>query len=784
MSVLARKSWKDVRSRWARSVFTVITIAVAIAGLSLFGIMSLLDNAMERRLVDDRLNAIELYIDDAVLSSAELADLGSVSGVTGVDARTTYRTRIRVEDRRIDTILVGVRDFADQPVDRVGLGDGAFPGASEALSESQNARSGRFSGGAGDGVLVEDNRNELHPVTISGRGETLQYSALVADEAAVLYAPQNLVNEIAGAEGVNTVSFRVDDPAEAGAALAEIRSWFSANRPDVLFSDLPEVREAGTWPGQDIAQNFSALFFVGGLLALLSAVVLVSNTMTTMVAEQRREIAIMKAIGGRRHQVVGSFLRTVAILSVVGAVAGVLLGVLLTNLLAGMIGTQSLGVDPAWGYSLPVILIGLAIGVVGTMLAALPSLLRASRLSVSEGLTGGLAASAGSGFERLLRRVRLPLINQAGLRNITRRKSRTIGTVVQVGLAAGVALGFLALGSTIATETERNWGIQRWDVMISQRSNVTFDQEAAALIEATEGFGTGHPVVYNSVDIDGSSYEVWALPPDSTLYAPDIRSGRWFEPGDRDAAVAVLGPALASQTGLGAGDTATFETAGGPVEFTIIGLDGRIVNNGTAVFIPLEAFQRMLNRSDANGYWLQSASDDNAAVDALAADVEDRLAAAGYPVSTLIHYVERDANLAAFQPLLIALGVMGVLIVAIGLIGLLNMMTMNVLERTREIGILRCIGAHSRQIGRIFRTEALAVAFLGWLVAVPLGWLIGWTLMYIIGNLFGFGAIPYSFPLWYPPLALLATLALAWIAVIAPVRRATRLRPGDALRYE
>jgi ABC-type antimicrobial peptide transport system permease subunit len=112
------------------------------------------------------------------------------------------------------------------------------------------------------------------------------------------------------------------------------------------------------------------------------------------------------------------------------------------------------------------------------------------------------------------------------------------------------------------------------------------------------------------------------------------------------------------------------------------------------------------------------------------------------------------------------------------------MMTMNVIERTREVGILRCIGARSRDITRIFRSEALAVAALGWLLSIPAGWLIGKILVVTIANLFDFGSIPYTFPAWYPPFALIATLALAWVVVIAPLRRASHLRPGEALRYE
>jgi putative ABC transport system permease protein len=130
------------------------------------------------------------------------------------------------------------------------------------------------------------------------------------------------------------------------------------------------------------------------------------------------------------------------------------------------------------------------------------------------------------------------------------------------------------------------------------------------------------------------------------------------------------------------------------------------------------------------------------------------------------------------------LAVLGIPIVFIGMIGLLNAMTMNVIERTRDVGILRCVGASARTVRRVFRSEALTLALVGALVAIPCGWLVGAGLCAVVTNLFNFGSVPYAFPWLSGVVAVVATLALAWLVVIAPVRRASRLAPGAALRYE
>ncbi len=784
MSVLARKSWADIRRRRSRSLFTVATIAAAVVGLSMFAMPSLMNKAMATRIEEDQLHDIRVFISDINLDAADLAALAKVEGVEAVDSRTTYPTRIFFEERRENALLVGVRDFDQQSVNLVTVDRGSDPLPAEAITDTQNSRSGRFDGGIGAVFAVEDNSGHLHELTVAGEGDTVVFSQLASSERAVLYVSQETVNQLSGAVGVDTIELTVDDPHNVEAITNAVRDKLLEIDPGIVFTELPDVREAGTWPGQEDFDNFATLFYIGAVLALISAMVLISNTMTTMVAEQKGEVAVMKAIGGRRRQITRSFLSTVGLLGLLGAVVGVGLGIPFSNLLVGYIGQTFFGVDPDWGISIPVIVMSVLIGVGGSVLAAIPALRRASRVSVREGLDSSGGLSQGGAIDRGLRRVPLPHNARVGLRNVSRRRARSAGTLLQIGLAVGVALGFLSLGVTIADVTGDVWDSMSWDVLVIKRTNVDLDDEARAQVADIEGVDVVHPTLYNSLEVDGAQLESWGLPTDTPLFDPDINAGRWLEPADEGQRVAVIGRALAATSGVTAGDTLTVGTAQGTAELEVVGVDGRLMNNGTTIYLPLTTFQSLLGRTDTNTFWVSSVSQAESDIDRIAATAEDELAASGIPVRTEIHYVERDANLAANRMLVGVLAVMGVPIVAIGMIGLVNLMTMNVFERTREIGILRCIGARARDIKRIFRTEALVIALGGWLLAVPLGWLIGAMLSWVITELFNFGSVPYTFPLLSIPIALVATVALAALVVVAPVRRASRLKPGDALRYE
>ncbi len=88
---------------------------------------------------------------------------------------------------------------------------------------------------------------------------------------------------------------------------------------------------------------------------------------------------------------------------------------------------------------------------------------------------------------------------------------------------------------------------------------------------------------------------------------------------------------------------------------------------------------------------------------------------------------------------------LGFLIVAISMVGLANAITMSVIERTREIGILRTIGARARDVRRIFAAESVGIAFGGWLLGIPVGYLLDVFLVWMVKEVVNV-TVPVTFP--------------------------------------
>jgi len=115
--------------------------------------------------------------------------------------------------------------------------------------------------------------------------------------------------------------------------------------------------------------------------------------------------------------------------------------------------------------------------------------------------------------------------------------------------------------------------------------------------------------------------------------------------------------------------------------------------------------------------------------------------------------------------------------------GLVSGLSTGVIERTWEVGILRCLGARARQIRRVFSAEAVALAVVGWALGVLLGWLLYEGLLALLLRDADV-SLPREFPPVIPLITLAGVLVLTLIVIRGPLRRATRIRPGTALRYQ
>jgi putative ABC transport system permease protein len=779
VTILRLRAWRELTRRRARSFFTVITIAAAVIGLWLFAVPALIDGAMTERAERDLLWDLRFSPNMLVLSDAEINAIRDLPDVTGVEARVITAVEAHDQGRTTSVLLVGVDAFADQEVNAIHLIDGAIPHEGEVLSDPQNVRSGRFLSGLGDTFTIGG-----ESVTISGIASSLEWTAYIDDARPVFYLQLDRLQSALDSPGINWLDVRVDDPSAAETTAAAIRNYLASVDPNVTYWEPLRIREPGWWPEQEQVDNIIQLMYVIAGLGIVSASFMVFTTMSSIVREQTREIGVIKAVGGTRAHIVRSYLLSAGVLGAIGTIVGVAAGVPLANLLVGFAGRQFSGVEAGFGMPLWVFVLSVVGGIGVTMLSAVPAIRRATRIPVKDALVDhGVTASFGrSRLDRVLSRQRvLPRVSQLGVRNAARDKGRTISTGVQVGLAIGTFLGFLAMGITVLDVSAATYDGDGGDIVVSGGGD-----QVGTVLEAVSGVAAASPVLYSNAAVEGDVSPLRGQSPAARVFHGDMREGRWFTDADETsaAAVAVLGPALAHRLDLGVGDEVQIETTSSLVTAEVVGITSLMVNDGDMVYVPLSTAVRLTGEQGPAAYFVATTSKDGPAIDATATEIARALTSSGVRRAQITtRYVEREAQESQDRTIVAILMILGIPVIAIGMIGLVATMTMNVIERTREIGILRSIGARARHIRRMLRMEAIVISVLGWAVAIPLGYLVGSVLIELLSRTFEVD-FALHYPAWPLPFALVAAVVAAALVVVLPVRRAVRLRPGDALRYE
>ncbi len=787
ISAHARRSIRELTRRRARSVLTIATIAVAIAGVWLFAIPGNVDATMQQSVRSDAMHTARLAPNAADLTPAQLVSLRSVDNVAALDTRTLARTEIRIGGRAQSAILVGVADFERQTVNIVSLTAGALPDRPNRLiTDTENARTGRFTGAVGDAVEVRTFTGRWTEFGISGSGGTVRYSSEVAQDAPVLYLTNTDVQRVMNYPAPNSIDVVAVDPSPAAvnAMVTDLRTMLAAELDDLAYWDVLEVWRAGTWPGSEDFGNFIVVFYVIAAIALVSALILIFTTMNTMVREQTREIGVMKAIGGTPRTVAFGFMRTALILGGIGTVAGIAVGIPLSNWLMTFMSDEFGGTSVGWRFSGLALVLSVVVGFGGTAAASWPALRRASRITVRDAIEdhGVIARYGLRPLDRAVARVPVrSRRNQMGLRNATRRAGRTVATAVPIGLAVGTMLAFGSVLITAVNEDLNSFDLEGGDITLWNR-DPGLDERAGELIESVPEVAFAHPMIYSSVELDGERY-VWGLTATS-IYDHDVIAGRWFSQAEADdaARVVVVGEALANQTGLAVGDGVTVETRRGPIDLDVIGIDGQLVNNAQGMFMPFRTVLDYEGWTTGN-YWVRTVDPTPETVDAAADGIQQVLERNGYDVASSRRYIDRDQNMAENRLIATVVMAMGLPVVAIGMIGLVNAMASNVLDRTREIGILRSIGARRRDLRAMFRAEGLTIAFLGWLLGIPVGYGLARFMLWVFARRFDV-TFTFRFPLWPIAVSLVVTLIATLIVIRVPLRRIVRLPPGTALRYE
>jgi putative ABC transport system permease protein len=790
-----KKVYRDLWNNRARTMLVILSIAVGVFAIGMI--------ASARQALTASLAAqyTSLRPGDAVLQTEPMLDDGFVTGVRhmrGVDeaeGRRALPLRISLDGEGKtwrDITLYALADYDDQRLFLVRQQEGPWPPEKgEVLME--RASMDYIGVQPGDQLLVKTPDGRKFHLTVSGRAHDLYRIPPVLEGWIYGYVSMDTIRWMGEPEGYNELYVRADDPEEVRAVADQAADRIEGQGLPVFRKTLASRSEH---PLRFIIDTVLVLLGLLAALSMFLSALLVINVISALIVQQERQIGVMKAVGARSGQILGLYFGMVLLLGLVACLVAVPFSYLGANALAAFVAGLINFDPPKVTLTLPSLLLQLGVGLLVPLLAASPAIFNGTRVSPARVLSeyGINQVWGGAGMlEVVLKRFpRLTRDLLLALRNPFRKRGRLILSLVTLTFAGAVFMGIVNLQASLNGVLDEIFGFWRYDAWLvvdgyEPGERLVNEAKAVPGVQEAEAWGF---TIGRYIRPDGSESDNLYLlcPPAGTqLLDPPIMAGRSLQPGDTDA-ILVTGGFLDSEPGLGLGSRIPVKIDGREQEYTIVGVMNMLGNSALGHFtiIDYEAYARHVREPNrANAVILTLAPGSTDSQRRISSQVEKRYDRADIEVvSNFLIAEEREEVDGAFAIIVALLMVMTVVLATVGGLGLMGTMSLNVIERTREIGVMRAYGASSAAVFRIVIVEGLLIGAMSWILAIGLSLPISVGLAGEIGESF----MGYPMPASYSPGGILAWAALVVVisilASLFPALRAVRLTVTEVLAYE
>ena len=833
-----RIAWRSLRARPGRTSLTIIGVALGVAVLFAGLATNVAIETSVDRTVRDLVGRADLRVSAFGESGLGRETLGAIDATEGVGLaapaleRQTYLLAGPSVGLPAAVTIVGIDPAREPQVHELTLAEGFGLTSGDEPSALITRR-----------LAEEDGLSIGSELTVQGAGATAHYRVIgiLAGEGPAtgtfgrtVVVPLRTAQAVFDQAGVTRVDIRLAD----GAAAATVTAALEANlltEPYVLSSpaELAASLRSST-------ADFQATTALIAAIALFTGAFLIFNTLSMTLVERARELGLLRAAGATRGQVTGYVLRQAFLLGVVGSVVGLILGSVLAALVVAYV--RTVGEVTLDGPELRVsaFVAAFVVGIVVTLAAALGPARRAGGISPIEALkvrSEGTSARrarlgwlvvvfvavaaagvlvwprgiGGAGVTRalvvyailLVATLALPLVLRPLTRlagrpfalffrleerlargSLTRDRSRAILTIgpLAVGLAAVVALG--AVGQT-ARSSASAWiaDVIPGDVVATSIRPIAPDEDVAADLALVPGVQQVTEIATFDVAVDGRRTDGVAV--DGADLAADGRL-RLTE-GDRATALAALDEggativplALATRLGLTLDQVVKVAAVDGTnLDLRIVGIAERTLpgRGGEGMLVGWTDAIGSLGVAGSDAFAVRFAPDAPATA---RADLETAANLVALDVVTLGQIQGAiDSELARIFGLFDALAVIAVLVAGLGIV---NTLTMNVIERVREIGVLRAAGMTRGQVWRSVVVEAGIVGLSGAVMGVASGILIGFVMVALAGGRTDVvGLVPWAIV----GVSIVLGVAVAMLAAAYPAHVASRISIIRAVQYE
>ncbi|MEX1241633.1 MAG: FtsX-like permease family protein [Cyclobacteriaceae bacterium] len=789
---------RDLTSDYSKNLMLVLAIAIGVFGIgSILGGYAVISREMTSNYMNTEPASATIEIDGNI-SPPLLDNVRTFPGIKKAERRATIVGRMRVNERWHPILFFVIDDFEKMEISKFSYISGSRIPTNGTMLVERTA-------------LVVMGANEGDVITVrtpEGTQQTLKISGIVHDpalapawqeQAGYGYITMATLRALGENPRFDLLRIQVTENEHSRQDITqkaeELADWLKQGGAKIHEIQIPPP---GKHPHQSQMEAVLSIFTVFSFMILLLGSILVATSMATLMVKQVRQIGVMKTIGGTSYQVSMMYFFMMLIVCVVA----LLVSIPLSRLAAFGFYTQiatllNLEITDS-SIPIRVPLIQIASGILVPMIAAAVPLIRGSKISVRAALDNyGVSTQKQNRWTAFLSSTNLFTDSyRLSLRNAFRQRTRLVLTLGL--LAAGGAMFMTALNVSDAWEInlKRIYTQRLYDQEIRLTERHSPDSVFHLIkkidgVKNVEGWDFASSSIVNEgkyevtktyPDKGHGSFTIQALPVPTQLLNPTVVEGRWLKTaGSND----VVLNQLARTSEMKIGDDVLLAIDGKPSRWQIIGFTEDVGSPATA-YVSITAFAKISGSSNKVGM-LRIAYSDRSQDSARnkSRQIDDILENINVRVSSSIPvWLLHNAVAAHMKVLVNSLLAMAILMAIVGTLGLTSTISMNVLERTREIGVMRAIGATPKTIKSVIIWEGVTIGVLSILIA----FLVSIALSYFMGQFIGHISFKTPLTLTISLMAIVIWVVLivvgSYFASVFPARRANRVTTREALVYE
>jgi putative ABC transport system permease protein len=800
MGTRYKKVIGDLKSDYRRNLLLIAAIAIGVFGIgAMLGGYSVLKREMRDNYMGTVPASATIDLEDTI-PKAMIEQVEHEKRILVAERHATLNVRMKIDNKWYPLLLFVIDDFEQKRLNKVYSVEGKTnPLGGHMLVERTALVVMRAN--IGDEIIIKTPNGEPQPLRIVGTVHDPGLAPAWQEEAGYGYVTLSTVRALGEDIGFNQLRILVRENQQSRDHITTTAQKLAATleKQGYHVHEI-QVPSPGKHPHQSQMTTVMNMFVIFSFFVLILGSILVAASISTLMVRQIRQIGVMKTIGAGTVHIGKLYGAIVVILSVAALAVAIPLSRFAASAfydnIAVLLNLEIRDATiPLW-----VLVVQIATGIGVPLLIAAYPIIRGSRISVRQALDN-FGVSQGFSLQKtwLLRMLQHKSFSgtfNLSLRNIFRQRGRV--TMSLILLAAGGAMFMTAMNVSKAWDRnlERIYEQRFYDIDL----RLAQLKDENAIVEAVKG-GRGVRAVEvwgqwsaafpakGEFNVTGTypdkghgSLSVIALPPSTSLLRPTVTAGRWL--ADNDQHGVVLNQIALGQTTARLGDKLIISVNNISTEWTVVGYT-EDVGSPAIAYVSIDEFSKGMDMNGANSLRVACNDRSKGSVVAVTRAVENLVERKGIEVSSTVPvWLLHNAVAAHMKVLVNSLMAFALLMALVGTIGLTSTMSLNVLERTREIGVMRAIGATPRRIKWLILWEGLMIGVFSIVLAFAGALILSTFMGQLIGNM-----------AFRTPLSLVISAAgfLIWIAIVLagsyaatalPARRAISMTTREALAYE